>query len=313
MTTGPTQQAFAKALAADTGLSYTAALAWASAEVGGANNLGIMAGPGQPASFPTPEAGATAAAQLINTAPQYAGIRASTKGTVQDQLLAIATSPWHQGYVGGTYADAAAGRPLALDPYYAKVFSSFGLGSAAIGGSPATGTSGGKPTVAIAPAPDLTTHWTTSDLAAGIGRYLAIPEGQRTPKQTQALQTDIGTLVKDTGSPQAAAALIAQAMAGPVQGASSSSVQPAGQQLFSPAGQAVQVSPTQPGAIATVQPGLPALGNVPSPAANVAAAMNPTPASSSGSLLGGISPTVLLLIGAAVLVLVLVSSEGGAA
>jgi hypothetical protein len=304
VTTGPTQQAFAQALAADTGLSYQAALAWSTAEVGPLNNLGIMNG-SQPASFATPQQGAAAAAQLINTSPYYAGIRASTKGTVQDQLLAIAQSPWHLGPSGL----AAAG---GIDPYYVKVFSSFGLGSpAAIGGNPTSGTSGGAMTTA--PAPDLTTHWTASDLAAGIGRYLAIPEGQRTPKQQQALTTDIGTLVKDTGSPEAAAALISQAMGGPVQGASSSNVQPAGQLLFSPAGQALQLSPTQPGTIATVQSGLPALGNLPSPAANVAAAMNPTPASSSGSLLGGISPTVLLLIGAAVLVLVLVSSEGGAA
>lgn len=291
MTTGPTQVAFAKALAADTGLSYQASLAWASAEVGPLNNLGIMNG-SQPASFATPEAGAAAAAQLINSSSYYAGIRASTKGTVQDQLLAIAQSPWHLGPSGL----AAAG---GTDPYYVKVFQNFGLGApAAINGSPVVGTSGGAATTLA------TTHWTTNELAAGVGRYLAIPEGQRTPKQTQALATDIGTLVKTTGSPEAAAALIAQAMGGPVQpqaGTGSTPgqiVQPAAL-AFSPAGQPLQLIPTVPSGV------VPAGGLLPSPSANVAAALNPT-SSGTGSLLGGISPTTLLLIGAAVLVLVLV-------
>ena len=112
---------FARALAADTGLSYDAAHAWAQAEVGPLNNLGIMQG-STPASYATPAQGAAAAAQLINSSPYYAGIRASTKGTTAQQLVAIAQSPWRLGPTGLKRAGGT-------DPYYARVF---GLDSATI-------------------------------------------------------------------------------------------------------------------------------------------------------------------------------------
>ncbi len=300
MTTGPTQQAFATALAKDTGLSYQASLAWASAEVGPLNNLGIMNG-SQPASFATPEAGAAAAAQLINSSPYYAGIRASTSGTVQQQLLAIAQSPWRLGPTGLAKAGGT-------DSYYVKVFSSFGLTAPApING----GTTTSAPPAPKTAAPLATTPWTANDLAAGIGRYLAIPEGQRTPKQQQKLTTDIGTLVKDTGSPEAAAALIAQAMGGPVAPAPAPTAPVV---ASAPVAQAAPVYSPVPAIastpIATVPSGVVSAANLPSPAANVAAAMNPAP--SGGGLLSGVSPTTLLLIGAGFLVLVLVlNTEGG--
>lgn len=150
MTTGPVQMAFARALAAETGLSYQASLAWASAEVGGNNNLGIMAGPGQPASFATPAQGAAAAAALINSSPLYAGIRASVGSSPAAQMDAIARSPWHLGPSG---LKAAGG----LDPYYARVFSAFGYaGNANVGvgtksraGRPAPGVSVATPTASI--------------------------------------------------------------------------------------------------------------------------------------------------------------------
>ena len=112
---------FARALAADTGLSYDAAHAWAQAEVGPLNNLGIMNG-SQPASYATPQQGAAAAADLINSSPYYAGIRASTKGTTDQQLVAIAQSPWHLGPTGLAKAGGT-------DPYYARIF---GLDAATI-------------------------------------------------------------------------------------------------------------------------------------------------------------------------------------
>ncbi len=105
---------FARALSADTGLSYDASYLWAKAEVGANNNLGIMVG-ARPAAYPTPAAGAAAAAALIDSSPLYAGIRASTSGSTHAQLTAIAQSPWHLGPTGLS-------RVGGTDPYYAKVF-----------------------------------------------------------------------------------------------------------------------------------------------------------------------------------------------
>jgi hypothetical protein len=126
---------FARALSADTGLTYDASYKWASAEVGPLNNLGVMLGPSTPAGFATPEAGAAAAADVIMHRNSYAaestysGIRASiASGDTTKQLTAIASSPWHLTPPAGQ-----------LDPYYARVFGLSGAGSApgAITASPA--------------------------------------------------------------------------------------------------------------------------------------------------------------------------------
>ncbi len=111
------QAAFAAALQRDLpGLLPSVAAAWAHAEVGSNNNLGIMLGPNQPASYATPVEGAAAAAALIKTAPQYAGIRASLKSTNPNtQATAIAYSPWQQGYAEK------------YSTYYQRVFAVFGL------------------------------------------------------------------------------------------------------------------------------------------------------------------------------------------
>lgn len=130
-----TQTLFAQALARETGLSYTASLAWSTAEVGSLNNLGIMSG-GHPVSYPTPSAGAKAAAALIASSSYYAGIRASVGRSAQAQMDAIARSPWHLGPSGL----AAAG---GIDPYYVRVFKGFGYVPSSGGGS-----SSGSETVA---------------------------------------------------------------------------------------------------------------------------------------------------------------------
>lgn len=116
------QVAFAKALTRELpGLNYTVALAWTTAEVGSNNNLGIMRGPGKPASYATPEQGAAAAAALIRTSPYYSGIMASLAGgSPQQQAMAIAQSPWHLGPTGLRNAGGT-------DPYYARIFSGFGF------------------------------------------------------------------------------------------------------------------------------------------------------------------------------------------
>lgn len=130
-----TQTLFAQALARETGLTYTASLAWSAAEVGAYNNLGIMSG-GHPVRFPTPAAGAKAAAALIASSSLYAGIRASVGKSAQAQMDAIARSPWHLGPSG---VKAAGG----IDPYYVKVFKQFGYVPTGGGGGSSGGGGGG--------------------------------------------------------------------------------------------------------------------------------------------------------------------------
>ncbi len=135
MTAGVTQTLFAQTLARLTGLSFTAALAWSAAEVGSNNNLGLMPATSNCpvattadgktyCAYPTPAAGAAAAAQLINSSSMYAGIRASAGKSVQEQLNAILHSPWHLGRTDGA------------DPYYAGIFKQYGY-------VPGAGSSGG--------------------------------------------------------------------------------------------------------------------------------------------------------------------------
>lgn len=277
--------AFATALAADTGLTYDAAYKWATAEVGANNNLGIMVN-GKPASYATPQEGAQAAAALINSAPQYAGIRASIGTGTTAELDAIAHSAWHQGYVGGTYADAVAGKPLALDSYYAGVF---GMG----------GTADYIPTGpgAIPLAPSgvsssqlQTAPWTSQDLANAVAIYENIPAAKRTAKQSASLATDLNTLATDYGSPQAAAEAVAQAMHGNVLPPSTPVPAPA-----APPAQAPSVSGT--GDTQTPTPAVPT---------NVVITNNPAPT-------GGTTPDwlgfgALALVG---LVIVLLASGKG--
>jgi hypothetical protein len=184
MPTGPTQQAFARSLSYYTGLSYTAALAWTSAEVGGNNNLGIMDAPGKPHVYGTPAQGAQAAAQLINTSPLYAGIRASVGKSPQEQMDAIARSPWHLGPTGLKNAGG-------LDPYYARIFSSFGYVKS--GGTPASKPAGGTATTSV-PAdgtPFPITFGNASDSAHPI--TLSFPTG--TPITADFIQSLTNTLL----------------------------------------------------------------------------------------------------------------------
>jgi hypothetical protein len=114
---------FAAALAKNTGLTVEASRKWAQAEVGPLNNLGIMKGPGQPAGFATPEAGAAAAANLIKSSSYYSGIMGTVGQSANAQLNAIARSPWHLGPGGLAKAGG-------VDPYYKRIF---GIASGAVG------------------------------------------------------------------------------------------------------------------------------------------------------------------------------------
>lgn len=117
-----TQERFAQALVKYLpGLNIGVARAWAKAEVGDYNNLGIMDAPGKPHRYATPEEGAKAAADLINSSSNYAGIRSSLSSTNPNiQASAIATSPWHLGKAGLR-------RVNGIDPYYARIFKGFGF------------------------------------------------------------------------------------------------------------------------------------------------------------------------------------------
>jgi hypothetical protein len=134
---------FATALSKKTGLSFEASRKWAQAEVGEYNNLGIMTTNAQgkrvPMRYATPELGATAAAQLINSSGNYAGIRASTGGSTLQQLIAIANSPWHEGFKPG------------IDPYYKRIFGLKAQGDLGhtMGATPMIVGEAGRETVAI--------------------------------------------------------------------------------------------------------------------------------------------------------------------
>jgi hypothetical protein len=103
MTDSAVVNASATKLATSTGLNASFLKMWLTAENGFANNnpLGLRDySAGAPSThplivFPTLDAGLTATANLINTAPQYAGIRATRGGTVQQQALAVIASPWN--------------------------------------------------------------------------------------------------------------------------------------------------------------------------------------------------------------------------
>jgi hypothetical protein len=108
-------------VAALPGLDLRLARVWIKSESGVGNNpLGVthtVNGKTTLMTYPTKEAGITAAATLVKTSRNYAGIRASLNGgNVRQQALAIIASPWN-----------ARG-----SPYYTSVFGAAGL----LGGGP---------------------------------------------------------------------------------------------------------------------------------------------------------------------------------
>jgi hypothetical protein len=153
LTLAQTRERFAQALVKDLpGLQLSVARAWSAAEVGTArNSLGTGGATGP--TYATPELGAQAAANLIKTSGQYAGIRASLKSTNPNtQATAIAQSPWHLGATGLKTAGGT-------DPYYARIFKMFGL--TVPGATVTSGKPGGSSDAAGAPsqpgaAPNLT-------------------------------------------------------------------------------------------------------------------------------------------------------------
>ena len=120
MTVTTAMQSYINEFSAKTGLDKSVVTVWAQAENGGNNNvLGVTSGSGL-LSFTSPTAGADAAANLVNTSSNYAGIRASVNQSPAAQALAIAQSPWRLGgsglkTVGGT------------DPYYYNQFVGAGI------------------------------------------------------------------------------------------------------------------------------------------------------------------------------------------
>lgn len=111
---------FVNRLSALTNLNKDVLNAWVGREKGVNNNiLGVTSG-GSLVKYPSQTAAAEATARLIQTSPNYAGIRASEGKTSQQQALAIAQSPWR---LGGTGIKLAGG----TDPYYYKGFVEAGI------------------------------------------------------------------------------------------------------------------------------------------------------------------------------------------
>lgn len=173
LTLAQARERFAQALVSDLpGLNINVARAWAAAEVG-TERLSLGTGGANGPSYPTPEAGAQAAATEIKSNPLYAGIRSSLSSTNPNvQATAIAQSPWHLGAIGLKRAGGT-------DPYYSRIFSGFGL---QIGASPAkapaspstdTGTPGNSPVV------NAQTGFTTGQTLGAWGNIIGFPEGHK--------------------------------------------------------------------------------------------------------------------------------------
>jgi len=97
--------AYGAELSSLTGLSPSVVLTWLGAEepwgYSDPSNNYLNIGPGN--SYSTPQQGAAAAASLINTSSDYAGIaQAAKSGTPQDQIAAIESSPWDAAHYNGT-------------------------------------------------------------------------------------------------------------------------------------------------------------------------------------------------------------------
>lgn len=135
---------YAASVAAQTGLAPSVVTTWVGRESGwgttknGSNYLNI--GPGY--TYPTVAAAASAAANLINTSSDYAGIRtAAATGNPSAQIDAIQASPWDAGHYGGTLSSdytavvAAAGNPptavLTSSSWWSKIGAAVAPGLAA--------------------------------------------------------------------------------------------------------------------------------------------------------------------------------------
>lgn len=98
------EQAYAAELVARTAMPLSVAQLWVAAEGGKAgyqnNFLNILGGN---ASFPTPQAGADAAANWILNMPNYVQIRSAiSTGNATNILRAIVASPWDSNHYQGT-------------------------------------------------------------------------------------------------------------------------------------------------------------------------------------------------------------------
>jgi hypothetical protein len=97
------QAAYAAQVASATGLDTDVVRAWIGAESGWGvtkpthNYLNI--GPGR--QYPTVDQAATAAAQLVGSSSNYAGIRSAIPAGPAAQVDAIQQSPWDQNHYGG--------------------------------------------------------------------------------------------------------------------------------------------------------------------------------------------------------------------
>lgn len=98
------QHQYMYALVSGTGIDRHVATAWIGAESGwnttDPDNNYLNIGPGR--SYPDAITGANAAVKLIRESDHYAGIREAIKnGTPEEQIDAIAASPWDEGNYGG--------------------------------------------------------------------------------------------------------------------------------------------------------------------------------------------------------------------
>jgi hypothetical protein len=118
-----------------TGLNPTVVKAWISMEQGVNNNVLGVTSNGHLLTYPDQNTAAIATARLINTSSLYSGIRASTSGSLAQQAMAIAQSPWHLGSAGLAKAGGT-------DPYYLGGFIRAGLlTQSSSSSSPSGGTS----------------------------------------------------------------------------------------------------------------------------------------------------------------------------
>lgn len=113
-----------------TGLRKDVLAAWVQREQGThpGNVLGVtsraLRTPSNPhglVNYANQREGAEATARLIQSSPNYAGIRASAGGTSAQQALAIAKSPWRLGPSG------VRAQPNQIDPYYFRGFVQAGI------------------------------------------------------------------------------------------------------------------------------------------------------------------------------------------
>lgn len=239
------------------------------------------------ASYATPAEGAKAWASLLNANSSYHPIIAALSNQNPTALAsAVGKSPWGTSTNGILAAMGANVSNSASGPKGVAA-------KANVLGTPSA------PTTTSASAGGTFTPGTPEYLAHNIGVYLGV--AKPTPKQQQALTTDINTLAKDLGSPEAAAAMIAKvngiAYSGPTAPAATPPAltdNPGGVMLpaqvpaYTPAG--------------AINPMI-----LPSPAANVAAAVNPAPATGQG--VAGLSP-MLIIGGIGIVVLIAVMAKG---